>query len=383
MNSLKTVWLFEIKRLLSNRAFLFLAVAWPLVYAVFFGRVYSGHVVQKMPIAIVDMDRTNLSRTLTRFAGTMRSFEVVATYEHPEQLKDDFLKGDYAAALMIPRNFQRDIKRGRRTQVTAWINATNVVVANLSSSELSYLVATVGGGVQLKFLQKTGSSSERAMEAIQPMPLEMARLYNPGLNYLSYLTPGIWAAIMHQVLILLGVLCFVPHFQRKEVEDLKAKVPRSTAWFWGKWSFYILLGIVIFETFFRGLFPLFGIEIQSSVASLLVFSGLLCASAVSLGTLISLASDRVIGSLKGVLLLASPAFILSGYTFPLSQMPSIYTWISAIFPLTPFVSGYRKLYQEGLSLSFLAPQVIHLVILTLLYAGTSYVLYRKRWGVSR
>lgn len=382
MIDFKKVWLFEFKRLISNKAFLFLAVVWPLLYAVFFGRIYSDHVVNNMPLAIVDMDKSQISRTITRFAGSMRSFDIKETFENPEQLKDKFLSGDFAAALIIPKGLQRSIKHGQRPHVTVWINATNVVVANLTASEISYLMGTVSGGIQLKFLQKAGSSTKRAMESIQPLPLEMARLHNPGLNYLSYLTPGIWAAIIHQVVILLGALCFVPHVQRKEVASLNSAVKSPRIWFFGKWSFYFILGILTFEIFFRGLFPLFSIPIESSVWSLLMFSSLFVASALSLGTLISLVTTRTLGALKGVLLLASPAFILSGYTFPISQMPAVYKYITAIFPLTPFINGYRKLYQEGVGFSDVVPDIIHLLVLFSLYALLSYLFFRKRWEKS-
>lgn len=382
MRDLKKVWSFELKRLLSNKGFLFLAVAWPLLYAIFFGRIYSDHVVNNMPLAIVDMDKTQISRTITRFAGSMRSFNIQETFENPEQLKDKFLSGDFAAALIIPKGLQRSIKHGHRPHVTVWINATNVVVANLTASEISYLMGTVSGGIQLKFLQKAGSSTKRAMESIQPLPLEMARLHNPGLNYLSYLTPGIWAAIIHQVVILLGALCFVPHVQRKEIAALNGTVERPKSWFFGKWSFYFILGVITFEIFFRGLFPLFNIKIESSVWALLLFSSLFIASALSLGTLISLATTRTLGALKGVLLLASPAFILSGYTFPISQMPEIYKFMTAIFPLTPFINGYRKLYQEGVGFLDVVPDITHLAVLFFIYAVLSYFFFKKRWEKS-
>lgn len=379
MKDLLKVWHLEIMRILSNKGFLFLVVAWPIVYAVFFGRVYSDQVVTEMPVAVVDMDKTQLSRTLTRFVGTNRSFRIAETFENPELLKDDFLKGKFAAALIIPRDLQRDVKRGHRAQVTLWINATNVVVANLTISEMSYIVGTVSGGVQLKFFQKTGSSSTRALEAIQPLPVEIAKLHNPGLNYLSYLTPGIWAAILHQVLILLGALCFVPHQQRQEQNQLLDKVKHPLSIFWGKWLLYFAVGLGTFEIFFRILFPIFNIPIHAPIIALLVFSSLLCASALSLGCLISTVSQRTIGALKGVLLLASPAFILSGYTFPLSQMPEVYRYISAIFPLTPFVSGYKKIYLEGLSLSYLSSEILHLVLLTLTYTLIALWFFHKKW----
>ncbi|WP_374033981.1 ABC transporter permease [Bdellovibrio bacteriovorus] len=379
MHDLLLVWKMESQRLLRHRGFLFLALAWPVVFAFFFGSIYTDRVVNSMPIAIVDMDHSTLSRTLVRFIGTNRSFKISETFVSPENTKDRFLRGDFAATVIIPRHFQRDIKRGHRTSVTVWVNATNVVVANLTMSEMAYIVGTINGGIQMKFLQKTGSSSARAMELIQPLPLNIAKLYNSGLNYMNYLTPGIWAAILHQVIILLGALCFVPHFQRQETQGLISRVRSRYSLFWGKWSFYFILGLVSFEVFFRVLFPIFDIAVHSSVISLLLFSALLCAAALSLGCLISLASSRTIGAMKGVLLLASPAFILSGYTFPIEQMPAVYKILTAIFPLTPFVSGYRKIYQEGVGLEYVLPEVRHLALLIVIYTAASLILFARRW----
>lgn len=379
MQDLIIVWKNEWSRLWRRKGFLFLALAWPVLFGVLFGQIYAQRVVQRMPLALVDEDRTQISRTLSRYIETNRSFEVKTTPLDPEAVKDDFLSGSYAAVVIIPRDFQRDIKRGHRTNLTIWVNATNVVVANLVASEMAYVAGTINGGIQLKFLQKAGNSTARAMELIQPFPLNAARLYNPGMNYLNYLAPGIWAAILHQVIILLGALCFVPHFQRQEVKVLLAELKQPWSLFWGKGLFYLVLSIASFEIFFRALFPLFEITIRSSVAEILALSALFSATALSLGFAISLFSTRTVGALKGVLLLASPAFILSGYTFPIDQMPKIYTYISSIFPLTPFVSAYRKIYQEGLSLSYVSHEFWHLTILFVIYLGLACLLYRKRW----
>lgn len=382
MKSLIRVFIMEFQRIAGNKAFIFLVVAWPLLYSILFGGILWKRVVQKMPVAVVDLDRSSLSRTLVRYISASRSFDVVRTLENPLEIKDDFLTGDRAMTLVIPRNFSRDIKRGSPVVLKAFSNAANIIVGGLTYADLKTITATFAGGIQLKTLQKGGLSTQRALEIVQPIQVDVANLFNPGMNYQNYLTPGLWAMLIQQMMLLLGALCFVPFRERKEVQSLRGQAGSDASLFWGKYLFYLVVGVASFELILRLLFPFFGIEINAPVFTIISLVFLFCAGALALGFVISLASDTTFGAMKGVLLISSPAFLLSGYTFPLDYMPYLHRALSAVFPLSPFVTAYRRLFQEGIGLEYLEGPIVHLLILLVIYLSAAVLLYRQRWRTS-
>ncbi|MEK7854682.1 MAG: ABC transporter permease, partial [Acidobacteriota bacterium] len=181
----------EFRRIIRHKGFLFLVFLWPLLYAFVFGRIYSARVITKLPVVLVDDDRSQLSRLIIRYLEASRSFQVVSTLENPEEMQDILANNEAMVGLVIPRHLERNIKRGKPERVIAFVNASNLSIGNLANSDLRAVVGTVSAGIQMKYLMKTGSSSAKAQQQMQAVKIEAARLYNPGFNYLSFLAPGL------------------------------------------------------------------------------------------------------------------------------------------------------------------------------------------------
>lgn len=370
------IWVREFKRITRHKGLLFLLCVWPFLYAVIFAAAYSKEVVTKMPVTLMDFDKSQLSRTLSRFVESSRSFEIVETSSSLSEAQDEILSGQRALVLIIPRDFQKDIKKGRQTEVVAWINASNLLVANLNMAELKTIIGTLAAGIKLKVLRKSGKSQTQALALVQGYNVESAKLYNPGLNYMSYLTPGLWATLLYQIFVLMGALSWIPEIDRKRLPELNQySLPQI---FMGKILFYTLIATVILEVFFRGLYPLFNITIQVSVFEALMLSVLFAFSSIALGTLISIMSDSTVGALKAVIVITSPSFIISGYTWPRDAMPVFYRYLGDLMPLTSYLEAFRKLYQEGVSVIYLERPIFILLSLTVLLLMASWMWLPRR-----
>lgn len=366
------VWTRELKRIIHHRGLLFLFCLWPFLYALIFGLMYSNEVVTKMPVTLIDLDQSQLSRTLTRFISSSRSFDIQKTSRNPEVARDEILSNQKALVLIIPRDFQKDVKRGKQVQVTAWINASNLLIANLNQAELKTIIGTVAAGVKLKLLQKTGHSKKQAIGLIQGFNFDSAKLHNPGMSYMQYLTPGLWAALLHQIFVLMGALLWVPEIERGRQKELAAMGFSKVLL--GKVLFYSMVSCLILELFFRLLYPWFEIHLKTSVASALAFSFFFAFAAISLGALISVSTRSTLNALKAVILITSPAFILSGYTWPQDAMPTFYQYLGNFIPLTPYLTGFRKLYQEGAPWNYIFEQLS--ILFTLAFSFLGLALYR-------
>jgi ABC-2 type transport system permease protein len=378
MNAFWAVCRREVRGILDRKSYLFLFTVWPLLLALLLGGIYAAGVVTKMPVAVADNDRSMLSRTLVRSVDACRSFRVAYRVETKEELESLMGRDRVVAGIFIPREFERRVKRGETQVVTAFINGSNLMTANLALADLRYAVGTIGAGVTIKYLRKTGSQRERALALQSPVKTDLSKLYNPGYNYLNFLGPGLWLAVFQQVIMLYGALLIAQELDKKTFGDLaRTARHRLLPLVAGKIAPYLALSLVLLELLYRGLFPLFRVEIKAPLALVIVFSLLFALAAIALGFLLSALLRNRSDALKGMLVLATPAFLVSGYTWPLQAMPPYLQGIAYILPLTSFLEGFRKLYQQGAGFGYLAKDLLILGVLCVVYLGAGALCVRR------
>lgn len=365
---MRFIWDFifrEAKRIFNHRGFLFLVTGFPLVLGLIFGRIYNARVISGLPLAVVDQDRSQLSRTIIRHIDATRGLDLALQIEDPRELEALLRNGKVAAGIVIPRHLEREVKRGEVVSIPAFIDASNLSFANQASSDLRTVIATVSAGIQLRHFKKMGSSSKVALAQAQALTIEIARLHNPGFNYQNYIVPGLWGSVLFQLMVIFGALAFVREFEMGRGPELWS-LAEGKVWklLWGKFIPYFCLGTILFAIYFFGIFPFFDIPSHGSALGLISFSSLLVMAALSYGLALSSKGKDTVATMKSVLVLTAPAFSLSGYIWPPQATPTVLRWLSNIFPLTPYLSGYRKIAQEGAAFSALQTEALHLLLLT-------------------
>ena len=93
---------------------------------------------------------------------------------------------------------------------------------------------------------------------------------------------------------------------------------------------------------------------------------------ILLGMFMAALTGNRIDALKGCLLVGAPAFLLSGYTWPLEQMPTLLKTISGFIPLTPYLEGFRKIFQQNMKIEYIYPFANRLIFLMVLYFVITY-----------
>lgn len=348
----------EWRFLYSQKKIFWSALLLPFILAALTGSVFQQKVVTKMSIGVWDQDQSAFSRTLTRFINSSRSFDIRYAPTSLEEGKKLFFEEQISAFIILPKGLSQRIKKGKQGTIKAMISGTNLVTANLALADLRLITETVAGGIKLKILRKGGLSKKAAYATLMPISVEMIRLYNPGLNYQNYLPPGVWMAIIHQLLLLFGALTI---FRREHYSFSK-----NHFYLLGKILPYFLISFIYFELFYRFVFWRFGIEFKGWIPLMMLVSLAFSFCTLSLGLLIGALgtrTGRMIDAVKGVLLIGSPAFLLSGYSWPLFAMPWGIRIFSYTLPLTHFLSAYRKIYQQGLTFSYIAQELFFLLLI--------------------
>lgn len=354
-------------------------LAFPVTDCIFLGGIYISGTLTKLPIAVIDNDNSKISRNIIRYFNASPDMEVKYRLNNIEELKALFSVNKAALGVYIPGDLQKNIKKQKPQSVTVFTNSSNYITGNITSIDANTIIATVSGGIKYKTLAKKGFSSKQAKELLMPVKNDTAKLFNPALNYNLYLTPGLWLSILHQLLILAGTLTIATEFDLKTVRYMIHTAGGSLLKaFTGKMIFYMAAAYLHFEILYRLIFPLFNIPIAYSTAAAMELSMLFAFASISLGLLLSSVLKTRMNALKGCLIISAPAFLLSGYTWPIDQMPAFLAKIVQIIPLTPFLQGFIKIYQQDLGIEFTIPFAVHLAVLGIVFFALAFFIINLR-----
>lgn len=319
----------------------------PFLYAALFAWIYSNRTVENIPIALVQGDFDSAGRTLTRFFNSSPKLKITENPTSPAEAKALLDQGTVEAAIIIPEDFSTRLKLGRDVAVTAYLNASSMVTANIAGKAINEIVQTFSAGVEMKSLMKKGSSSDMAREQFMPVKLDLRSLYNPGYDYLVFMVPGIMMAVLQQVILMALALTWTSEKEAKTLGEVLAITKNPWFVMIGKALPYTLINIVVAEVFLRIVFPLAGIPMNGSWYTVIPFTILFILAIVTWGLWASALAKTRLFATQALMFIALPSFVLSGFTYPQSAMPAALQVISHLLPITYFLHGFRRIYLSG------------------------------------
>lgn len=352
----------EWKRIFTNKVLVLVFFGAPLVYGLLFIQVYKRGKIEDMPVVVVDEDQTPLSAKLIEALDDNESLAVVKVQFDAGAIAREMPSKEYVAVVSIPAGFEGAVLQKRYPEVMADINTANLVTANFASRAVQTVMGTLSAGIEIETLKKGGMDATTAAQRFEPFKVNYTRFYNPAGNYLDLMVPGILGTIMQQVIFLALGLVFARDFEDGYFQKL-VRVSRSA-------TYHILLKSVPFVLLIGGMwvvvtsfYPLFKIDMAvfgRPMAALVAAFSLAC---MFFGMLFSLAVPNQLRATEVLMVIATPSFLLSGYTWPLEAMPSWIAAFSRALPLTQFLQGFRKLAVYGGTYADVQPHVVALLLM--------------------
>ncbi|MCT3698653.1 ABC transporter permease [Elizabethkingia anophelis] len=374
----------EFKLFVANdtlRSVFFLA---PILYAVLLGFVYQSGKVENIPVLVVDSDNTPLSNQLTDMLDDNSSIKVIKYIQEPQSIKDEVIKNEAAAVVMIPAKFEADMLQKKYPELNVYVNTGNVLTANFASKALQLTIGTFSAGASIKGLQKMGMPAIKAATQYEPFKTNYITLFNTTSNYLIFMWPAMLAVVLQQVILLAMAVSFAAEFQRgsfiKEYYGMR------------RWAFPTMLIKVIPIWFFSilivGIYYLmhmiFKVPMPEGIFNFILLTAVFVGSASFLGVFISILIPDALKATQILMVLASPSFIISGFTWPLSAMPAAVQFLANIIPLTPFLQAFKILLIQKGSVELTFPYLQHLIILLIVYGVLGWIALKiKLWKMFR
>ncbi len=342
----KNIIIREFRRILDRKSLYLLMIVLPLFVSLLYVAIYRNEIVREIPMAIYDEDHSSLSRTVTEYveaAGTMR----VAGYVNSvDELKNGIQSGVYQGGFYIPRNFENDIKKGKNSTVILYKNTANLIIGNVLMKDGMTLIKTISAGVIIKKLRSKGMVYQQALNIANPITVDTQSLYNPNYSYLSYLVPGLLAFTLQLVIMISSVIVISSEFSHGTFPELLS-ISGNNIYkiIIGKMIPHLLIHTATIFMIIGIIFPIADIRTAGSPVAVIIFFILFTAACLSSGIFISSAFHDQMFATELALFINMPAFIFSGYTFPIWAMPAVHRIFAASLPFTYLISGFFKLYQ--------------------------------------
>jgi ABC-2 type transport system permease protein len=374
----------EFKMFIGNstlRTVFFLA---PVFYATLLGFVYKTGKVENTPILVIDRDNTPLSNQLTEMLEDNKSVKVIRYVQEPFSIKDEVIRHEAAAVVIIPSKFEAGILQKKYPELNVYVNTGNVLTANFASKALQLTIGTFSAGVSIKALQKAGMPAVKAATQYEPFKANYITLFNTTGNYLIFMWPAMLAVVLQQVILLAMAVSFAAEFQGGSFVKEYFKMKR--------WAFPTMLikviPIWVFSILIVGIYyfmhMIFRVPMPEGIFNFILLTAVFVGSVSFLGVFISILIPDALKATQILMVIASPAFIISGFTWPLSAMPAFVQFIANIIPLTPFLQAFKILLIQKGSVELTFPYLRHLSILLVVYAIIGWIALKiKLWLVFR
>jgi ABC-2 type transport system permease protein len=336
----------------------------PMVQLVVFGFAVNLD-VDHARIAWMDMDRTPASRDLReRFEGSGR-FDVVALPANETEVHQALDRGVAQAVVRVLPRFERDLKRGVPADVQVLIDGTN--------SNTAQLIASYAGEIVADYAAQASANRQNArvitMSAGAAPNLSMPELdtrarvwFNPDLYSRNYFVPGVIANIIMVVTLMLTALAIVREKEIGTMEQLMVTPVRPIELMLGKTLPFGIVGLIDVALVTTIALLVFHVPFRGSVALLLLCSVLYLMTTLGAGLLLSTISRTQQQAMMANFFFSTPAFMLSGFAFPIRNMPVAIQYLTYLNPLRYFIEIVRGLFLKGVGIDVLWPQMLALAV---------------------
>jgi len=368
---LKSIIWKEFIQMRRDRGTLALMLGIPVMQLTLFGYAIRQD-VRNLPTVVFDASHSQESRELVQRFGATGNFRMrgeVPSYTEALRRVD---AGNARAAIVIPEDFARRLKRGRSAQVQVLVDASDPT-ASQSAIAAALLVGQTGN-VRI-ISQRIGLQMQ---EGRQPLDVRVRPLYNPALKSVLFIVPGIIGMILSNILIVITALGVVREREHGTLEQLIVTPLTRTEIMLGKITPYMLVGLIQLTAVLLVGSLVFRVPIRGSILLIYLMSFLFVFASLGLGLLVSTLARNQAQAIQISFFFLLPNVLLSGFMFPREAMPPVANEIGLILPLTHFLQIMRGIVLKGVGLEVLWPQALALVGFSTAFIAFSTLRFHKQ-----
>jgi ABC-2 type transport system permease protein len=345
----------EFHHIFRDKRTLIILFGLPIVMIILFGYVVTNE-LNGVRIGVWDRSGDRYTKEAIEKIASSGYFELAATIDHEEEVGSLFRSGRVKLVVVFEENFEKRIKREQRAAISMITDASDANSAQLAQNYLQ--------GVLMNYFRQLNEG------IVVPWTIEVKprMFYNEEMRGVYMFVPGLMALILMLISALMTSVTITREKELGTMELLLASPLKPREIILGKVTPYVLLAFINAMTIVVLGFLVFHVPVVGSLWLLMLECMLYITLALSLGVLISTAAKTqqmaMVFSMLGLML---PTILLSGFIFPIDNMPRILQWFSSIMPARWFIVIVKNVMLKGTGFTFIWKETLILLGMTLFF----------------
>lgn len=362
----------EVLQLLRDRRMLFIAIGMPIIQLLLLGYVASMD-IKHLSTAVLDEDKTYYSRELLRRFNSTEYFDFNYYLSDRSQIANMLDTGKAKLVINVPHKYGQKIAHEQTANVMVALDGSNATIAMITQSYVGVVGNQAGQEIYLQRMLRHGLA-----KLTRPLFELRSRIwYNPDSESTYFYVPGIFAQLLMLISMILTTSSIVREKTRGTMEMLSVTPLRPMEIIMGK---LIPFGAVaMFDVVIVFLIATlwFGVPMRGSVLLLLLLGAVYLLAGLGTGVLISIIARNERQAGMANLMVVAPQMILSGFVFPIDNMPPVIQAITCFIPLRYFLTIVRGIFLKGVGLQCLWPEVWPMALIAVFLLLISVMKFRK------
>lgn len=384
MNSVFYICQKELKAVFKDQGVLIFFLLVPLAYPLLYAFIYTDEVVREVPTAVVDMNKSTLSREFIRKVDATPDVKIQSHCADMEEAKLLLKESKVYGVIYIPESFSSDITKGIQTQVTLYCDMSGMLYYKAILTASTEVSLKMNKAIKVK---RAGNTTDRQDEiSATPITYEAVNLFNPQAGYASFLLPAVLILIIQQTLLLGVGLSAGTARENNRFRDL---VPLSRQYqgtlriVLGKSSAYFIIYAIVSAYILCVVPKIFSLVQIAQAGTLAAFILPYVLSCIFFAMTCSIFIHHREACMMIYVFTSVPLLFISGVSWPGSAIPAFWRVISWIFPSTFGINGYIAINSMGATLDQVLPEFRALWVQTGVYFLTTCIVYRRQIMLSR
>jgi ABC-2 type transport system permease protein len=361
----------EFIQIRRDKGLMRMVVLAPLLQLLIYGYVVATD-IRALPVVVLDQSESAESR---RMVDRFISSGYFTLEEHVASLAavtEHLNSGRSIMAIVIPVDYAKNIRRGKKATVQLLVDGTNSNTATIALGYANGVVAAENDN------RLQDNFSQKGFRIIQAGIREETRVwFNPSLRAINYMVPGIICVLLMELMMPLTAFSLVRERERGTIEQLTVTPIRASEMLIGKTVPYVLIGLADSAMILAAGTFWFNVPIAGSLVTLFAFTCLFIMVILGMGILVA----TLVGTQQQAALTAQfvlvPNMLLSGFMFPIESMPKAMQYFTTILPMRYFLVIVRGIIMKGLGFTDLWDQALALGILGTIIFAISWLRFRK------
>ncbi|MBX9599449.1 MAG: ABC transporter permease [Bryobacteraceae bacterium] len=360
------------------RAMLFVP---PIVQLLVFGFAVNLD-VERARIGWMDLDGTQQSRQLlSAFTGSPR-FELVAAPMTGPAFQELLDRGQVDAVIRVMPGFAADVRRGRTAEVQILVDGTNSNTASIVASYASqaigrYAREALGGQQRMRLAAQTLNTGSPVRPNMPDLRVETRVWFNPDLRSKDYFVPGVVVNIVTLITLSLTAMAIVREKEIGTMEQLMVTPIRPLELMLGKTIPFALIGFFDTALVVVAALLIFDVPFRGNLLVLFFSTALFLLTTLGAGLFISTVARTQQQAMMSTFLFFMPFFLLSGFTFPVRNMPTAVQYLTLVNPVRYFMDIVRGIFLRGSGVEILWPSMLGLGVLGVAILSMSVLRFRR------